>query len=338
MRIVAPLAHSEAINGGAFLSVNVDGEIDWQRAKHRQLVGSHDARLQVWTDGPGLIGFEGSPAKWFQGHNVFGTDDLIGLACETLNSICDALGLTSTAAERALWAAGGFQVRRADITYSRSLRDRSDVLAWIRAAEQSATMAHRGRGTLTKGGTLYFGKHSRRWSFKAYSKGQEIHAAGHTLPAHVAGSSIPSHAESLLRFELVLRSMELKRLGLDQGIAWKDETAAEQHAEKMKGLQMPEHIELPTDELEALPARLRAAYELHQKGMDTRQIYSRRTWYRHRRELLQHGIDLSANIGNEDAHANVVPFVRRLIAEPVDHVPPWAVGTPLYFEPRVRFG
>ncbi|WP_223930817.1 phage/plasmid replication domain-containing protein, partial [Aeromonas caviae] len=32
------------------------------------------------------------------------------------------------------------------------------------------------------GSTLYYGKHSRRWSLKFYSKGEELSAKGHQLP------------------------------------------------------------------------------------------------------------------------------------------------------------
>lgn len=336
IRIVAPLQHTDRIGGGGLISHNEHGEIEWQRTRWKTLEGSYDSRLSVWTEGDGMVAFEGSPAKWFQGHNVFGTDDLVGLAAETLLEICRVLEITPTDHEIQQWFAGEFSVRRADLTYSYQLPTRSDVLAYIRAMEHAATMSHRGRGQLVKGHTLYFGQHSRRWAFKFYSKGQEIEA--HRLPAHIEVSSVRAHADQLLRAELVLRSMELKKLGLARGTDWQDWTAAEKHAEKMKGLEMPQHVELASEELESLPPRLRAAYELHQKGLDTRQVYSRATWYRYRRELMEHGIDLSANIGNEEEHANVVKFRRTLVAEPVPNIPSWAVGTPLYFEPRVACG
>src|SRR5699024_6077037 len=152
------LQHDGCISGGSFLSINEYGEAEWERSKHRHLKGSYDKRMAVWSEGPDFIGFEGSPAKWFQGHNVFGTDDLIGLACETLREICLMLGIKPTDEERQRWAMGDFQVRRADVTYSRQLASSTEVQAWIKAAENTAVMAYRGRGTLTKRGTLYFGK------------------------------------------------------------------------------------------------------------------------------------------------------------------------------------
>ena len=45
------------------------------------------------------------------------------------------------------------------------------------AAEMNATLSHRGRGQVTKGSTLYFGKSSRRSSVKFYAKGEEFQKA-----------------------------------------------------------------------------------------------------------------------------------------------------------------
>jgi II/X family phage/plasmid replication protein len=56
------------------------------------------------------------------------------------------------------------------------------------------------------------------------------------------------------------------------------------------------------------------------------------TFYRHRAELLPHGIDIATLVPREGV-SNVVPLHRVLEAVPVS-VPDWAIGTPLYFEPR----
>ncbi|WP_283159726.1 phage/plasmid replication protein, II/X family, partial [Xanthomonas axonopodis] len=79
-----------------------------------------------------------------------------------------------------------------------------------------------GRGQLVKGSTLYFGQHSRRWSLKLYSKGQEIHARGHGQDAILNLPHAVAWADRTLRAELTIRSMELKRMALDQVAAWKD--------------------------------------------------------------------------------------------------------------------
>ena len=51
----------------------------------------------------------------------------------------------------------------------------------IRAVGETAYLKHRGAGQFS-GDTAYFGKNSRRWGLKCYSKGNEIKVKGHKLP------------------------------------------------------------------------------------------------------------------------------------------------------------
>lgn len=73
-----------------------------------------------------------------------------------------------------------------------------------------------------KGSTLYFGKNSRRWSLKLYSKGQEIRATGHGQDAVLALPHAVEWADKTLRAELTLRGMELQRLNLAYVGQWSD--------------------------------------------------------------------------------------------------------------------
>ena len=68
---------------------------------------------------------------------------------------------------------GKLTVSRVDINETWFLKDRNEVLAWLRAAGQKMHLKHRGAGQF-KGDTLYWGKGSRRWFLKCYSKGDEI--------------------------------------------------------------------------------------------------------------------------------------------------------------------
>ena len=61
---------------------------------------------------------------------------------------------------------------------------------------------------------------SRRWSLKVYAKGPEIEAKGHGQDAILSLPHAREWADRTLRAELTLRSMELKRLGLDMVTAW----------------------------------------------------------------------------------------------------------------------
>ena len=88
--------------------------------------------------------------------------------------------------------------------------------------------------------------------------------------------------------------------------------------------------------LDGLPGRLQLTYNTWREGHDLRSILAPRTFYRYRLELLKHGIDISVKQERTgDDMTNVVPLRTVLHAYPVD-TPSWAVGTPLYFEPRFK--
>jgi II/X family phage/plasmid replication protein len=88
---------------------------------------------------------------------------------------------------------------------------------------------------------------------------------------------------------------------------------------------------LSPEVIESLKPALRAAVAAWEAGHDLRAMFSRPTFYRHRRELLPHGIDIATLMPREVS--NVVPLFKVLEAKPVG-VPEWAIETALYFEPR----
>ncbi len=117
------------------------------------------------------------------------------------------LKLTPTKQDLELWSQGLYLLKRVDCTAMWDLPRRSDIRAWLRAAEMQSKSRH-GR-PVTTGGTLYFGKNSRRWSIKFYSKGDEIgKLEGHKLPLEVGyRDNLIDWADNKLRGELTLRSI-----------------------------------------------------------------------------------------------------------------------------------
>lgn len=330
---VVPLSHHGFINAGHVLSVDANGELEWRSEKKLRVRGSDDSSIDVRSSSkhqPGTHLFiDGNPVKFLQGHNLWGTDDLIGLNYAFLLKLCSILDLTPTAHDLDLWAKGDYELKRTDINYTWHLDSKADVLAWIRSAAQSAHLAYRGPGILT-GDTLYFGKHSKRSSLKCYSKGQEVNAKGHELPDRMRTPQILAWADKSLRPEVRLLSTDLKRRGLHRASKWSQNTPLEIHQEFLRGLEMTDNYTIPDSDLPNLPARLQAAYIAWREGHDLRAIYPKVTFYRYRKELLAYGIDIAIKQARD--FSNVVPLIRVLEAKPVG-VPDWALGTDLYFEP-----
>lgn len=349
LTFVAPLAHVGGEKGPFYAGevmatrpdpTHPDGFIlDWSVWKRKSFEGSYSSVIQIQstTDerGQPAIWVSGNPAKWFQGHNVFGTSDIAGLVLEMLHRVCRSVGIVPSADDLALWDAGLIKLTRVDVTHSFDLGTLPRVRNAIRSLDATANLRHRGRG-IFKGDSLIFGKGSRRWSLTLYAKGAELNVKGHALPLDLADSSIAKLAQGLLRAEVRMQSLQLVAEHLEYLCYWGENAGSELHSRLLSGLQIAEASMLDARLLDGLPGRLQLAYNNWREGHDLRSILPARTFYRYRLELLKHGIDIAVKQERTGPDlSNVVPLRTVLHAYPMN-VPDWAVGTPLYFEPRAK--
>lgn len=327
-------------HAGRFISVDRDGNVEWQTLKRLDVVGSHESRVYVRTVShcrkgeffPGSLEISGNPAKWFQGHNVWGSDELRQLVEAFVLRVCSAAAIPLGDQALRLLQEGIVPLTRVDVTESWEFGSAPRALSAIRALSEFGHMRHRGRGSLFSDGTVYFGKGSRRVSAKLYAKGPEL--AKHSLPDALRDRErIESFAAGLVRAEFTLRSMWLRDKGLDLLQNWgtKGVTPSQLHAELMANLNVSEATIRDPEYLEELPARLRLAYDAWRTGADLRAMLPARTFYRYRSQLLPHGVDIAVKQAGRD-QTNVVPLRVVLVGKPVG-VPDWARDTPLYFDP-----
>lgn len=333
LKLRVPINAVGRIPADTVMLVSPDGEVKWQKLRALEMRGSFDSNLHLsCCPVTGSLVIDGNPVKFFQGHNVFGTDDIHGLVHGVVRNVVQFLELQVTAECQAAIDQERIEIARVDVTRMYSFGSLAHATAAVRAIGEYATMKHRGRGVM-KEGTAYFGKHSRRSALKVYAKGAELrdHRLADELPLR---QEIEGFASDKLRVEVVLRGMELKSRGLDVLANWSSETGATLHREFIGKITVPDNIELPPSKLEGLPPRLQLAYAAWVRGDDLRVTLPRRTFYRYRAELLKLGIDILV-VRPAEAKSNVLPLVRILYGHPAD-VPQWAVGTPAYFEPRRR--
>ena len=310
--------------------------IEWGVYKRLQMEGSYSTKIQVQStthDHQLGIRVSGNLVKWHQGHNVFGSNDLRAIIWESLSRICEITNVKPSLADLMAWASGkAVELFRVDVTESQDLGSRQRVQAALRALDASAHLKMRGRGTYY-GDSLLFGKGSRRWSLTAYAKGPEIDK--HPLPVGLLESPLKTHAEGLLRLEVRMLSMHLKKLGLASLERWSENTALEVHQKHLSTLEISDSTMIDTTALDALPARLKAVYQLWKEGHDLRELYPRPTFYRHRAAMLAHGIDIAVKQARREEPSNVIPLKVVLVAKPAT-IPDWAMGTPMYFNPTLR--
>lgn len=341
LTVHVPCRHDVPLFGGSVVSLDQRGNLEWAKLKMRQVVGSHDSSLRVSTGleqrGQGYgVRIDGNPCKWLQGHNLFGSDDVLGLVRLTMERLVELVPeLQPTPEDVADWWTGeGVFLSRVDLTRMYHLASRDEVKGWLRAMAEYSRLRHRGRGEL-KEGTLYFGKHSRRWALKCYSKGDELEAKGHGLAVGLDTPAMRDYADGALRLEVVIRSMELQERGWYNATDWPAGAALERHREFLEGLEVAAAVYLAPEVLEGLPPRLVGAYALWRTGADLRAVYPDRTWYRYRGELKKVGIDIAVPCPKAEQTPAPVPRLREVLEAVPLGVPSWAVGTPLYADPSV---
>ena len=306
----------------------VDGVelIEYDIANRLSVKGSHDASITIRSHTDGMVEISGNPAKFLQGHNVFGTNDLKYLVAKMIDKLCmmDKLELKPTDVEYDNIQQGIYHLSRVDVNEHFAFPSAQVARAWLRAAGNSANMKFRGAG-LFKEGTLYF--EGKRYIPKIYFKYDEINSKdkSHRLPDELL--QIPElieYAEKSLRFEIKILSTQLKDWMLHLGCNWDVDTATmlinDQFISK---LQLSANMAIDSEVLQSLPKNLRLTYTAWANGEDLRQVLSRPTFYRYRTRLMEYGIDISIVKDIEKEQSNIVPMIRYLEAVPMG-IPDWA--------------
>ena len=306
----------------------IDGveTIEYDIANRLSVKGSHDASITIRSHTDGMVEISGNPAKFLQGHNVFGTNDLKYLVAKMIDKLCmmDELELKPTDVEYENIQQGIYHLSRVDVNEHFAFPSAQVARAWLRAAGNSANMKFRGAG-LFKEGTLYF--EGKRYIPKIYFKYDEINSKdkSHRLPDELL--QIPElieYAEKSLRFEIKILSTQLKDWMLHLGCNWDADTATmlinDQFISK---LQLSANMPIENEVIESLPKNLRLTYTAWVNGEDLRQVLSRPTFYRYRTRLMEYGIDISIVKDIEKEQSNVVPMIRYLEAVPMG-IPDWA--------------
>ena len=331
-----PCFHRKILTGGEIVNVSPTGEIEYVINKKLSVEGSYSSKVAVRScdfsreHGHGtIIEVSGNPVKFLQGHNIFGTDDLLNLNFSFMEKLTTILELEPTWDDFIAWRDGLYTLSRVDINYMFQLENLMQVQAWLRAAELKSR-TRQGRPAM-KGGSLYFNDGSKRWGFVFYSKGEEIAVKGRLPEELKSNKQLTEWTQNKLRAELRLRYRELDTLLLTRAKNWRTLKPRDLHRIYMERINMTDQVALPGLIEQSLPPRLRTAYLSWKAGTDLKDIYSRPTYYRYRKQLLEYGIDIA--ILQEKEPDNVIPLVQVLEAQPVS-TPDFAIGTDLYFQPR----
>jgi II/X family phage/plasmid replication protein len=332
---VVPVADAGDLHAGRVVSVDADGVMEWATLRRLPVQGSYSPQVMVRGRGDDMMEFSGNPAKFLQGHNVFGPGQLVPLMRRALGEVGGRLGLPASDADRADWAAGAYDLSRVDVTGSIRLDSGDQVRKVLGLLGRVVRTKH--QAATVRSDTVYVGQGSRRISLKFYDKGEEIRSTkkGHGLCTGLPGENrekLTEHADGLLRVELTLRGMELRERGLHRASRWTGDVALGLLRERMAALELNDSVVLADDLLDQLPGKLVAVYDAWQAGRDIRRLYSRATFYRYRAALLAYGVDIARVqprlVVKETQYPLGVPL-REILARSFEGPPEWAQGTAL---------
>jgi II/X family phage/plasmid replication protein len=337
-----PFHYPGIISDGEVVSVTRDGEVEYAVRKRLSIRGSHDGAITLRTievDADGntvLAELSGNPVKFLQGHNLFGSDDLLNLVAETVLRLAEILKAPQPDQSFKMVRSGNYTLSRIDINRMFALGSRAEVLAYLYAMSTNART--RSQGPVTKGTTVYLNKTSKRWSFKFYSKAQEAELKRNRKQGTLdIPTNLKEWVDAMLRAELTLKSNELRELNLHVAANWHTIETLDLFADYAERIEMA--AQKPIDDISDLIQKIStkaavSSYQLWRDGHDPRQMLPKNTFYRHRRALLEHGIDISMPAPPRDeTQSNVVPLCKTLELKPAT-MPHWVSGTEYLFEPR----
>ena len=247
----------------------------------------------------GEIEFEVSPTKFLKGHNICGSNRLHVLLEGVLEQIYHRFQTAFTSRDRLFYRRNGVELLRVDMTGGFLVKSQAEVVETMALIEKHLLdslfdiVVHKSyKGT----GTIYLGKNSSRSTIKFYNKYLEVLARNKKLALLPYYQALISYAERLIRYELTLRSSELKRLKLNNSNLFSIQIFHQMlldHLTKLNFASGPLVTELTGEQVAGLKPEKRAKYQQWRDGIDLHRYFSPATISRLRTYLLQFDLDIA---------------------------------------------
>lgn len=312
-----PAGGLPVLNDGRVIRVGADGTVEYVVDRRAGLEGSFDSRVEIRCDGYS-VEFSGNISRYNRRDNLFGYD--FAETIRRINALTNLYSLPPFTCGKffrfadAGWTWTGARVSRIDITCNYAAGSLEALQVLIR----SLAGQHVGRlkGRLTPdGATVEYGRGSTYVYGKCYAKHVEFERhLTRKSGSHVDEEVIDfCRAYGVLREEFTLKSRFLTQNCICYlGAITHDELVSVYLARS----QFRRLSEVKYENFDDLPRHLRATYVSWQNGFP--QGISRATFYRHRRSLLQYGIDISV-----PSNVHILPIRIRTVEVAALEAPDW---------------
>lgn len=238
------------------------------------------------------IKVSGNPLMFLQQHNLFGTDDLIGLMHGMFMKATELLHIKVNELAENRILNGDFILRRVDIAHNFRMPQRDCVNKVIREIGYSWFEQNR-NVSIYPNQSAYLNQHSKRWTLKFYNKRQQLIASKKHLP-HKA--KLLDYAERFVRAELTLRFPVLKDRPICLGSGWSDLSLPQRlllKSIRKANLNGGVKMCLTPSEIAAQSASMKRIYVSWARGDSIKELYGSANYYRTRKQFKELGIDIS---------------------------------------------
>lgn len=266
----------------------------------------HQVPILVTSLGDGnQINIRCCPLKVFQGHNIFGTNQVNKLGNELIDAVLNYFGISASENQLSAWARGEYAIDEIHLTHRFPVESRRIIRRVVSHIHKYSSMSlapsiiDKGVGVTIKAPhglaewIFYdkcreFGdKRKNEHKYLESRAGEDAAEAGHLL-YRLASKSI--------RAELKLSKAYLKKHGLDRGVFWTDRMVKKVYLHELILLRLGEIPSLP-EMLQVYKAidnaKLRSVLILWANGEDISEHYGRTTLEKHRRAIREElGIDI----------------------------------------------
>jgi len=337
-----PPASLPIFSDAVVLQLDNEGVLQKEFLKSFKHDGSFSTCLMVKCDGT-RVTMSGNPSKYCRLDNIFGVSDMDS-AFRVFNRVLVGLGLPAFGNDLPATFTSRLQLQTSDaVMLDRPVITRVDLcqnyglgdqvysfMDWVGNQSVNGKSGHR----YADGCTVDFGRGSRYVYCKYYVKGVELERHARKLKENDDKEYLGQLVDwctsvGLVRFEISLKSMLLKRLGLDNWSEWGHKVMGEvvtkyaAHFRLGSGSTAKGH---PFDSLvgdlvqkgvdRKLADKCEVAARAWLSGSDVRARYSRATFYRLRKPLLLVGIDLTHRCDVRTLLPQVREFSIRDVSPP----------------------
>ncbi|MCB5195686.1 phage/plasmid replication protein, II/X family [Deefgea salmonis] len=261
-----------------------------------------DNHISVRSKSGTHLMIEGNPAKFLQGHNIFGSNNLSAIINEVLRIVFSQLNITPTEDEYQKIEDGEIKISRVDIAGSFLANNEIHKLELLNALKHILVDTENFFTSDGGGETLYIGKSSKYSTIKIYNKSKEIkdkrtYQAALNYLTEIEAERLIVEVSKQIRIEATLRTKPLEHKNLDLLKNWTLKTprfimneVINEHLSNLN-VEARTHFGSIIDSIKG--ASLRLSYDAWERGSNLKHILPKRTYANHRKKLLEYEINIS---------------------------------------------